>query len=451
MKRNSTLPLILLGMIILFSACKKDKTDPIVEEKVPDPKVVVESVTTKLATVPTASIFTEVLKGVTLSAADVSLGLTVFAPTNTAVSSYNSSLPRKLSYLATKGNTAGIKGPNSISAADSNSVKLSEAVLKDHIVKGVLKPEDLVDGKTLVSLSGKNLKVTREGSVIKINGVTLTTVAADGTQSVFTVGVVLSSTETVDADRINVILPVAIVSKEVVFSSTPNDTVPVKGFRTTTANITYLSNTTLPLTFETVNGTNYNRLSITYNASKVPTSAIKGYKNSPQVSIYKTNGRYDYVTNTAGEVTRQNIFNYVTDTVNGSNIGKYDYTYDSQNRLTTIAKAVPLWDEAYTMSLTYGSTGNLSTYSSRNITASVLTFDTKNGIFKNVKKLYLLDRDTNYPWGYFSVANNLIKVTVPGSAEVNVAIEYNADNYPSKVTYGEDVYTITYKTFSVFK
>ncbi|MES2455505.1 MAG: fasciclin domain-containing protein [Bacteroidota bacterium] len=457
MNRKSTHLLIILCMIAFMPACKKDKATAEEETKT-DPKVSIENVAASLSKTTTTGIFTEMLKTASITESDVKEGLTVIAPTDEAVNAYRKGNVAVKSVTSNSNiNASGkVSIAKAISAvADSNAVKLSDAVLKDHIIKGVLKPADLVDGKTLVTLSGKSLKVTNENGVIKVNGVTLTAVDANGTQSVYTVSVVLTGTATADSDKIMVFLPVGIVSKEVIMALYDTASNPVRIVRTTTATISYLENTSLPLSIENISGTNYSKLLISYNAAKVPTGATVSYKSTVS-RPYKIQTRYDYITNTSGDVTRSNIFGYDLDSVSGQSIGRYDYTYDAQNKIKTINKAVTRWDENYTTTLTYAASGNVSAYSSNNISVSNLTFDTKNGIFKSVKKLYLLDRELNYPWEWFSLQNNLQSVIAPntqtGAPETtNVGLTYNSDNYPNKVVVGEDEYTITYKAFSVFR
>ena len=446
MKGKITLLLAIPCLIAILPACKKN--GPKEEEKKVDPVAVVQEVTTTLSKTAEISIFTDVLKSIKVSEADIKDGITIFAPTNQAVNNFrkpvNASSGTRPSSL---GQTNGsLSVANAISAvADTNTVKLSESVLKDHIVKGILKPEDLVDGKNLVSLSGKSLKVTREGNLIKINGVTLTTVGSDGQHSAYTVSVVLSSTETADADKISVFLPVTIVARQPILETSDPNVPPVLRIDVTTSTIEYLAGTALPKVLTRDNSV----LTISYNAAKVPTSAILTQKQGNNMPVRKTN-RYEYVANAAGEITRMNIYSYSEDTA-GVLIGKHEMTYDEQNRMKTQAKSVVSWDQNYTTTVTYASNGNLSAYSSNNISVSNLAFDNKNGAFKNVKKFYLLSEDIEFPWIWFTIQNNISTVKVPGQV-FNIGVVYNSDNYPSKISLSADEdYTFTYRAFSVAK
>src|SRR5690606_76408 len=73
-------------------------------------------------------------------------------------------------------------------------------VLKDHIVKGVIKLADLTNDRILTSLSGKELKVSRVGNKVWINGIQIGSDAIGATddQVVYTVKALLSGTSVDD-------------------------------------------------------------------------------------------------------------------------------------------------------------------------------------------------------------------------------------------------------------
>src|SRR5690606_38555683 len=81
-----------------------------------------------------------------------------------------------------------------------NTEDLTSSVLKDHIVKGVIKLADLTNERILTSLSGKELKVSRVGTKIWINGVQIGSevTEATGDQVVYSVKTLLSGTSVDD-------------------------------------------------------------------------------------------------------------------------------------------------------------------------------------------------------------------------------------------------------------
>jgi len=113
--------------LMLAAACSKsDKgTSP--------PESLSTTISTQIAKTDSLSSFNKYFKAGTLSDADISGGITVFAPSNSAF-----------------GN-ASVTGAGQL--PDSS-------VLKDYIVKGILKVSDLTKGKTLTTLSGKTLTVS---------------------------------------------------------------------------------------------------------------------------------------------------------------------------------------------------------------------------------------------------------------------------------------------------
>jgi len=113
--------------LMLAAACSKsDKgTSP--------PESLSTTISTQIAKTDSLSSFNKYFKAGTLSDADISGGITVFAPSNNAF-----------------GN-ASVTGTGQL--PDSS-------VLKDYIVKGILKGSDLTKGKTLTTLSGKTLTVS---------------------------------------------------------------------------------------------------------------------------------------------------------------------------------------------------------------------------------------------------------------------------------------------------
>ncbi|HVW59952.1 MAG TPA: RagB/SusD family nutrient uptake outer membrane protein [Puia sp.] len=106
------------------------------------------TISTQIAKTDSLSSFNKFLKAASLTDAEVAEGITVFAPSNNAF-----------------GN-APVDGSGQLPDA---------SVLRDYIVKGVLKEADFTKGKTLTSLSGKTLTVSVVvDPVILVNGMIIT-------------------------------------------------------------------------------------------------------------------------------------------------------------------------------------------------------------------------------------------------------------------------------------
>lgn len=181
MKNFKFLLLCFIAASVGLTSCKKNDGEP--EVKV-NPEETITNVAEKLDDKPELSTFTEAFKSVSLSQEDVAEGITIFAPTNDAVSEYPSVA------IASIGKGAKV-------SADSVS-KLTQAVLKDHIVKGVLTLNDLTDGKTFTSISGKQYKILRSGDTIRINGVRLNVGASGTKEMIYTVNKILSNSKVTD-------------------------------------------------------------------------------------------------------------------------------------------------------------------------------------------------------------------------------------------------------------
>ncbi|TCK83193.1 RagB/SusD family nutrient uptake outer membrane protein [Albibacterium bauzanense] len=206
MKHNYLLIVTILAFGLITS-CKKDpapKPDPepdpgttIVDDR--PPEKVVEALTTELAKVEDVSEFAEALKNVVLTQEEVSQGLTIFAPLNSQRSAPQA-IASRFSNRTMVASASQERFSNRLSAEVSEPVELTDAELRDHIVKGVYKLADLADGTVLITLSGKSLKIKKEGDQTWINGVKMNegTVSADGKQTIFVVNEPLTGTEVTD-------------------------------------------------------------------------------------------------------------------------------------------------------------------------------------------------------------------------------------------------------------
>ncbi|PPL01833.1 RagB/SusD family nutrient uptake outer membrane protein [Parapedobacter indicus] len=176
---------VAIAVVILSFAfgCKKDPVTPPEEPR--EPEEVIGNVISNLETADTISVFVDALKGLELSATDVEEGITVFAPLNDDEA---------------RAQQARMMGSKRSSIQAFGTEDLTSSVLKDHIVKGVIKLADLTNDRMLTSLSGKELKVSRVGKKIWINGVQIGSdeIGATDDQVVYTVKTLLSGTSVDD-------------------------------------------------------------------------------------------------------------------------------------------------------------------------------------------------------------------------------------------------------------
>jgi len=141
MKKNYYL---LALSVMLSAACsKKDKpgTPP-----PPTGSDVSVAIGKQLSATDSLSDFNGAFKASTLGDQDVATGVTIFAPANSAFGG---------------------------SAAPTTEMMPDSSVLKDYVVKGLLKPADLTAGKTLTTLSGKTLTITVSSGIVQVNGVAI--------------------------------------------------------------------------------------------------------------------------------------------------------------------------------------------------------------------------------------------------------------------------------------
>ncbi|WP_207511539.1 RagB/SusD family nutrient uptake outer membrane protein [Longitalea luteola] len=162
MLRNQLLALC--AILTLALACsKKDKNG----DEAPPVNAEVKALQDYLSQSGSLNVFGASLKEVPFTDAEVSNGLTVFAPTNGAITKYD---------------------PNARVAANG----LTETEIKDHIVKGIIKLVDLTQGKKLTTLSGKQLVVTIDGDKVMINGIEIASNNVDsGKHIIYTISDVL--------------------------------------------------------------------------------------------------------------------------------------------------------------------------------------------------------------------------------------------------------------------
>jgi hypothetical protein len=138
--------LLALSVVLVTACSKKDKPTP--QPSPPTGSDVATAIGKQLSATDTLSDFNAAFKTSTLADQDVSGGVTIFAPSNIAFGG---------------------------SAAPTGEMLPDSSVLKDYIVKGLLKPTDLTAGKTLTTLSGKTLTITVNGSIVLVNGVAINT------------------------------------------------------------------------------------------------------------------------------------------------------------------------------------------------------------------------------------------------------------------------------------
>ena len=122
--------------ILFLTACHKNDSKP---TPITPPVSLSTTINNQLAKTDSLSDFTTFLKAAPLTQDELSAGVTIFAPSNNAF-----------------GNT-------SVTAA---SMLPDSSLLRDYMVKGVVKASDLTNGKTFTTLSGKSLTVTVVGDPV---------------------------------------------------------------------------------------------------------------------------------------------------------------------------------------------------------------------------------------------------------------------------------------------
>ena len=142
MKKTYWIFSLCIGLAV---ACKKNDNPATTT-----PDNLTQTISTQLSKTDSLSSFNSYFSKAVLSQSDISGGITVFALPNSAF-----------------GN--GTLTPGNI-LPDSS-------LLKDYIVKGVLKSTDFTNNKTLTTLSGKTLSVSVSGDTIRVNGVIISLTA----------------------------------------------------------------------------------------------------------------------------------------------------------------------------------------------------------------------------------------------------------------------------------
>ena len=125
---------------LFLTACHKNDGNP---TPTTPPVSLSTTINDQLTKTDSLSDFTTFLKAAPLTQDELSAGITIFAPSNSAF-----------------GNT-------SVSAA---SMLPDSSVLRDYMVKGMVKASDLTNGKTFTTLSGKTLTVSVIGDPIYVFG-----------------------------------------------------------------------------------------------------------------------------------------------------------------------------------------------------------------------------------------------------------------------------------------
>ncbi|MES2827988.1 MAG: hypothetical protein V4687_07535 [Bacteroidota bacterium] len=148
----------------------------------------------------------------------------------------------------------------------------------------------------------------------------------------------------------------------------------------------------------------------------------------------------------SGKITRVSPFE-----INGQrddSKGKYLLTYDAGGQLSTskwynVANSLVEEKEFY-----YGPTGLLTTSTAKKINTvnASYTYDTKKGIFSNVKSFQLLSMEVRYAFLNYG-ACNLTKYTeaTDEKATLGYTYIYNTDNYPGEITIKTASATQTFK------
>jgi hypothetical protein len=122
----------------MMAACKKNDHQQVTATSL------TQTVSAQLSKADSLSSFNSFFKQMTFSDGDVAAGVTIFAIPNSAIGTWTV--------------TAAGMLPDS-------------SIMQDYVVKGIIKPADLVNNKSLTTLSGKTLTVTVSGDTVRVNGV----------------------------------------------------------------------------------------------------------------------------------------------------------------------------------------------------------------------------------------------------------------------------------------
>jgi len=141
------------------------------------------------------------------------------------------------------------------------------------------------------------------------------------------------------------------------------------------------------------------------------------------------------------------IHNGKTTTLGGNNT----FGYNDLNQITNIVSYTNNKTYINTKTLTYDAAANRNSITtSGSEEKSTFTFDQKNGVFKNVSYAQLISFQFEHKM-LNSLINNVLTMTgIPAKNNYSCTYEYQADDFPAKVTITEagvsTVFTITYKT-----
>lgn len=158
-------PLALLTLIITtITACHKNNDAP-ASTPPPTGKAVQAAVSASLSGIDSFSSYATAFNSITLADADVSQGITVFAPVNQAFITASTAIRNTPgATVRVTGNFPGVPAVTGFSMPDTSDPK-------DYIVKGNITTSALTNGATFTALSGYPLTVTSVNGVFYLNGV----------------------------------------------------------------------------------------------------------------------------------------------------------------------------------------------------------------------------------------------------------------------------------------
>ena len=163
----------------------------------------------------------------------------------------------------------------------------------------------------------------------------------------------------------------------------------------------------------------------------------------------------DYRRDKAGKLTKVTTFDLHEKVFTPT--GYYTVLYNSNNQLTRIGSVdaiSPLFNEKLFEFDTYGNVKHMKVVNGSKTTTSDLTYDDKNGIYKNVlyaELIFLVFDDLNF----LHANHNIINCTneqMP-SENIQTSYEYDEAGFPVKMVVtkdkNKDTYKITYKTVTM--
>jgi hypothetical protein len=207
----------------------------------------------------------------------------------------------------------------------------------------------------------------------------------------------------------------------------------------------------LPVRFESEKLT----ITLKYNSNTPNLIEVSDSEDYSTSITYKNEQPYEIITARKGKEFK--LVDYTRTKENEPKARSFDYTspvyvptgydiltYDEQARLIKMKQYKDGGELFQQTSMQYTS-GNVSTRTvaakAEESVAQIFSYDTKNGVFQNIKYPERIIQYLRY--SFLNIGqNNLLKITNP---DVSFSYLYNPDDYPSQITFTQNKVSQTYK------